>query len=305
MKKLISVFLCFAMVLGVLLIFPVKAYAYSGGSGTEDDPYLISTSNDILEIKSNILKDPSLWSRKVYYKLANDITVSSGVSPLYETRSIGGLSCYVESGYKFASFSNKSEEFFMQLREREGSLYSLTVNQSRHGWLDNSYSELKTLERLWEMEYASSSWVGDGYIRKELYRKAAFTGVFDGNGHTITVSDNYSQGYLFGCIENGGVVKNLTVKGKKAGIAYSVSKDSTVFGCVLDSDWMYETQAIIAGGQTDDDCWGYAYEIVSGAIAYNYGTVENCINYSDGISGFVGHNDGTVKNCLNFHENSI
>ena len=54
MKRLISVLLCTALVFGLLSIFPVKTYAFSGGSGTEDDPYLISTAQDLYELRNNI-----------------------------------------------------------------------------------------------------------------------------------------------------------------------------------------------------------------------------------------------------------
>lgn len=305
MKKLLSILLCFTMLFGVFCAFSVSASddtPYSGGRGTEDDPYLISTPDDVREINQNIVNDPSLWSRKVYYKLTEDITVDCKISPLYETRG-PGLSCFTKSGYTFESFSygdlNDSEESYMQICEREGSLYAVSVDETRHGWVYDYYLEMKTFERLHELAYSySNPWPDYGYIKKDLYRKAAFTGSFDGDGHTIFLGDR-CEGYLFGCLENGADVKNLTVKGKNAGIAYSVSKDSQVFACILDSDWMYDAKAVIGGGLTDDDQWGYRYDIVSGAIAYNDGTVENCVNYSDGISGLVGNNEGTVKNCMN------
>ena len=94
-----------------------------------------------------------------------------------------------------------------------------------------------------------------------------YRGTFDGDGHTISglyinsSSDNY-QG-LFGYVDTGGTVKDLSVSG-------SVS---------------------VSGG-----------EYVGGVVGYNSGTVENCYNtgnISGGIiGGVVGWNDGAnVTNC--------
>jgi len=64
-----------------------------------------------------------------------------------------------------------------------------------------------------DLEISSSSWIPIGS------RNAPFTGVFDGNGHTITLDLRFNKGSetgveagLFGCVS--GSVKRLTVEGK-------------------------------------------------------------------------------------------
>ncbi|MBQ8146413.1 MAG: MBL fold metallo-hydrolase [Clostridia bacterium] len=101
-----------------------------------------------------------------------------------------------------------------------------------------------------------------------------FTGVFDGNGKTVTVSINApttqssdSFDALFGVV-SGGTVKNVTVTG-------SVKGSNKVAGVV--------------------------------GKLYNGGKIENCVNYATvygrknvaGISGVVFDN-AYVKNCINF-----
>ena len=106
MKKLLSILLCFTMLFGVFCAFPISASddtPYSGGSGTEDDPYLISTKEDIKEVQDNIANDPTLWSRKVYYKLTNDITTDIGFTPVTEYKGIQPH-CFVEAGVDISIF---------------------------------------------------------------------------------------------------------------------------------------------------------------------------------------------------------
>ena len=108
--------------------------------------------------------------------------------------------------------------------------------------------------------------------------KHAFTGTFDGNGHTIRelyINSNSKYAGLFGYVGARGTVKNLTVEGK-------VNRDAT---------------------QLD-----YAYTYTGGIVGYNGGTVEGCTNKCDVTvsandyaytGGIVGYNGGTVSDCTN------
>ncbi len=310
MKKLISVILCSAMLLGVFIAFPMQSHAYSGGRGTETSPYLISTANDLYELLNMIETEPLLWSKKVYYELINDITISRPISPLYKTSGVG-FNCYVDSYYDLTEEMNDlsfNESWYPSFQEKYGDLYSVYEPYvSTVGYLAKRYSRIDDSEELTDLgERLFPSRGEGGYTSynpsstsRDLYRKVAFTGVFDGNGYSIT-----TRGYVFGFVENGAVIKDLTVKGSNAGLAYSVSADSTVAGCAIDSEWSY-TDDVFAGEYfRDDGPYGYdlynVYEVISGGICYNYGTVENCVNYANGIAGLVGTNYGTVKNCMNF-----
>ena len=301
MKRLISVLLCTALVFGLLSIFPVKTYAFSGGSGTEDDPYLISTVQDLYELRNNIKAEPRSWLKKQHYKLTADIIFNGSISPLNK-KSGYGFHCFEKTTYTLqSSVFNASvddlEKWYDDYKEQYGYLYSSSWTD---GWWGGpecfGYDCLSTASSIIATRsiYPSED-VGYGKVYyKELYRKIPFVGIFDGNGHTITTS-----GYLFGFVEDGAVVKNLTVKGDKAGIAYSIDKSSTVSGCILDSNWI-TTDYIETGYDIGEPGDLTDYEITSGIVAQNYGTIENCVNYADGISGIVGQNSGTVKNCMNF-----
>ena len=127
----------------------------------------------------------------------------------------------------------------------------------------------------------------------------SFIGTFDGNGHKITGltidnTDSEALG-LFGYVDSGGTVKNLTVSGSVIDtgrcvggvVGYNVA--GTVENCCNTGE--------VSGG----------VEIVGGVVGFNEsGTVKNCYNTGEvsGDVGFtggvVGYNvAGTVENCYN------
>ena len=107
-------------------------------------------------------------------------------------------------------------------------------------------------------------------------KEHAFTGTFDGNGHTIRelyINSNSKYAGLFGYVGADGTVKNLTVEGV-------VNRDAT----------------------------GLDYAYTGGIVGYNGGTVEGCTNKCDVTvsandyaytGGVASVNNGTVSNCRN------
>lgn len=96
-----------------------------------------------------------------------------------------------------------------------------------------------------------------------------FSGIFDGEGHTISGFNHTGAGYVTGFfryIESSGLVKNLTIKG-------------------------------IIEGDEEEECIG-------GLCGVNYGTIRNCtfrgtVKGRDTIGGIVGINEssGTILSC--------
>ena len=124
----------------------------------------------------------------------------------------------------------------------------------------------------------------------------AYTGNFNGNGHTISglyidSSDNY-QG-LFGCLDQGGTVKDLSVSGSVKGHSY-------VGGVVGYNDRGTVTGCIFSGSGSVSGSYS-----VGGVVGYNYsgGSVTNCYNIGEvsgyeGVGGVVGDNRGSVTGCI-------
>jgi hypothetical protein len=133
----------------------------------------------------------------------------------------------------------------------------------------------------------------DTHTAKSGFQGTAFTGVFDGNGHTISHLTITGKDYLglFGYLASGADVKNLGVvdlniagSGSYIGGLVGFNHDGTVTQC-------YSTGAV--SGTYD----------VGGLMGWNYwGTVTQC--YSTGtasgrsnIGGLVGYSNGVINNC--------
>ena len=276
MKKLLSLLLFFALLVGALSAFSVVFASdtpYSGGSGTEDDPYLISTSDDIKELYDNIEADPDLWLTKYYYKLTNDITTPYSISPLYydkyyhsfkETNSDEGL--IYEKYELWQSFRDYYDEEDIKI----GVTFNPSgeIRKDHPDWINSSFSgsDLFTDSIFEYYKYAGK------------HRSVAFTGEFDGNGHTITLT---SDKFLFGTLEREAVVKNLTIKGANASLVYGIDKNCTVKNIIVDVE---------------------APVIYSNFINYNYGTIakitNKCPEVGAGSKLFVKNHNGSIKDCL-------
>ncbi len=76
MKKVISIVLCYVMLLSMLpmTVIPASAATY-GGSGTEADPYIASTQSELVSLLA------SYNTAGVYIKLDSDITLTSSYVP--------------------------------------------------------------------------------------------------------------------------------------------------------------------------------------------------------------------------------
>ena len=111
MKKRFCIFLIFAALLGCVTTHPVEALdtpdLFSGGSGTEEDPYLISTYEDFLNI--------STYLDKWYVQICDiDMTSMEDYSPIgsQETPFSGH---YDGNGYKIKNFSYNDDESYVGL----------------------------------------------------------------------------------------------------------------------------------------------------------------------------------------------
>ena len=132
-------------------------------------------------------------------------------------------------------------------------------------------------------------------------RENPFVGVFDGNGHTITISDN-AQNSLFGYIGEGGVVKNLhivvvsteftektaaivalenegTIINCKVTVKYVGVKASGNYGAVVSTNRGVIKNVVVSSSfeskSTDNQT---RRTIMGGICAYNYGEIDSCIS---------------------------
>ncbi|MBE7019911.1 MAG: hypothetical protein E7411_00555 [Ruminococcaceae bacterium] len=134
-----------------------------------------------------------------------------------------------------------------------------------------------------------------------------FAGTFDGNGYTINLGDNATQG-VFATVNNA-TIKNLTVKGtvtatvNAGAVAGAATGTVTFINCKNLADVMAKTAGAgyVGGilGNGYDGCTGVTFE-----NCVNYGKVDvagNTKNNSNGGIVGVGKN-ATIDTCVNYGE---
>ena len=147
------------------------------------------------------------------------------------------------------------------------------------------------------------NWTPMGY-RINGTQYAAFTGVFDGNDHTVSnlyciASKVYQCTGLFGCTENA-IIKNVIVSdvyltdGYSSGAVVGYAMNTNISNCNADG---HVEANMMAGGIA-----GYC-QVNANASSL----IENCVNYSNvitfdyggGITGYS-HGDIVYKKCENY-----
>ena len=155
-----------------------------------------------------------------------------------------------------------------------------------------------------DIDLGNKPWTPIGNGSRGLEGGSSFSGVFDGNGHTIRNinvtedRDNYGAG-LFSVV-NGGTVKNITVEG----------------GSIKAFDYGAAVVGIMLGESTVENCHARNVEISSGdaaagIVARAYGTnntITECTNSCNittakkagGIVGIASNGGATkIENCSN------
>ncbi|MDO4379569.1 MAG: hypothetical protein Q4D20_01725 [Clostridia bacterium] len=135
----------------------------------------------------------------------------------------------------------------------------------------------------------------------------AFTGEFDGNGHTVSglAIDSGSNTGLFAI--NEGTIKNLTVSDSKivvstqGGFIAGVNNESGVISnCTVSGSLIYGEFKT----STSQKYWLKSGYQVGGVAGLNKGTIEKCVNDNTDVRGWFevggicGRNEGTVSQCV-------
>lgn len=131
----------------------------------------------------------------------------------------------------------------------------------------------------------------------DLQPIASFSGIFDGQGHTISgieITDAYSPAGLFSRLEEGGVIKNLTLRG----VISPEGDKGYVGGIVGDSSGSIENCHIIGTVIGKSDVGGIVgINRVSGKISGC--TVSGEIIGEARTGGIAGTNEGIIFSCEN------
>jgi len=126
-----------------------------------------------------------------------------------------------------------------------------------------------------------------------------FTGVFDGNSHTVSNFDYEVSGVsyigLFSYVDAGAVIKNLTLQDPSVTAATS-DYVGALAGYVNDASLIRCN--VLSGSITADDWAGpLAGKTDSGAVVSFCGS-NTPVNGGDSVGGLIGENRGTVSKCF-------
>ncbi|WAI01767.1 PEGA domain-containing protein [Methanogenium organophilum] len=247
----------------------MPAAAYSGGSGTSDDPYKISTEDDLIDLST----DSANWVSGTYFILTNDIALAS--SP---TETIGNST----SGYYFTgNFDGQGYTISNFTMARDGNYAGL------FGYVGSGV-EIKDLR----IETGPEGVTGGIY---------SYIGVLAGYAGQITITNCSVSGSITGANQLGGLVGYInsgTLTNCSADV--DVTGGSEIGGLVgrpgsCNFLNCYATGDVSSSSSSSNSIGGFA------GWAYNSNMV-NCYAMGDvtasgssvgGFAGEVGHSSGT------------
>ena len=271
------------------------ASQYSGGSGTKDDPYIITNGAQLALVGG--------WETDLYYVIKNDIYLND-VSNFSNWENQAPSNIWIPNRFNsnidggnhtiYGLYTNKDEDYqglFSQIsisatikNIRIEKSYLLGVNQcgSIVGRINNSTDKTVLIDNC---QFS-------GIMRVTGYYNGGLVGMSYGAGR-----DN-NQIIISNCANHADIA--------------NTNKDA------VDSNDTIRLGGIIgqpANGTTVDSCANYGniggYSSQVGGIAglgWNYSIIKNCINYGDvitsgssDVAGIVGnfHDDSGIYNCIN------
>ncbi len=278
MKKIIRLFV-------VLIVSTITALSqtYSGGSGTSDDPYLVSTKADLKYLSEN----SSDWDK--YFKQTADITFADA-DFLSGGDFYNGGSGFIPIGSPYVSdFSggyNGNGHRISNLKISTASAYVGFFGEV------NSSGEIKDL----------------GLENVNITSISQVVGGLAGYAQNVTITNCYTTGSVAGTYDVGGLVGGTGVVAiSSCYSACSVSgSESWIGGLVGDNNSANKNVPISNCYSTGSVSGSWSY--IGGLVGRNAAPIINC--YSTGsvsggssyIGGLVGYNSGVlyspITNCF-------
>ena len=275
----------------LLLVGKLNAQ-FSGGTGTENNPYQI-TSREDLDKLNNFLENNSMWSVGKYFKLMNDITDSIRV-PIG-----GGLSTFkgnFDGNNKkiTLAINNYSRIIFIVMPINFYGLFSRVINAKIYNLTVDGYIR----SNLGYSHFTGSiAGIADN---SEIYNCVNLADI-DVDGVCVGgIVGHLEESYISNCMNSGSIQSTYTpqstVKNFCGGIVGHIENSSKIVNCInIGTIKAVEVVGGIVGGVSSSD-------FVDEAT-----TILNCINSGfvsgdtqvGGIIGFFLSTSGEIKNCLN------
>jgi len=257
MKKFTSIFFICSL---LLTITPTAFAQFSGGDGTENNPYIITTPAQLAQLATYVNEGNATYNDK-HYKLGNDLDLSE-----YQT----GNGWNPIGRYEYESSSN---------------------NRPFNGFFDGNKRVITNLKINRGGTY--HNFVGlFGYVFGTVKNIGVSVNIdITGNEGRATAGGvvGYNNGYVLNCYSIG-----LISTGTYAGgiVGYNNGNVSNCYSTSAVNSWAHSASGAnsYAGGVV-------AYNIGSTSNCYSIGTVKSDSSPSN-AGGVVGNNDGgSVSNC--------
>lgn len=218
-KRLLSLFLALTMVLGVLPAMSMTAAAYTG-SGTEDNPYVVTTYDELRECMQST---PDYDTR--YIKLGEDITNSTNVS----NNALDLTSPYQTVILDLNGYTLKRAESATDWGVFMLSIGNLTIQDSSSAGTGKVVSEI-TGATYKNAIYVSSS--GNLTIEGGTFESTE-SAIRTQGGTTVINGGTYRTSYVSAFFQSGTVTVNGGSFSSTNGSAISVNSDAevTINGC--------------------------------------------------------------------------
>lgn len=298
-------------------------------------PTIKLNGSDITDNVLNSTDNPLKWTLKLYYRgmevgssESSELLIDSGYAGRYDLHVyVEYLGLVKDAEFVITGFTNIIP---ITTKEALKNQFSSISNGTAEITRDTCINLVTDLDFSTEEYLPISAKVVDGRITNT---GTDFEGVFDGNGHTITLGKVVSEDFIGICWKNKGTIQNVILE-LKDGVDYNIevaegtsnhndATDSSKYKFHAFGGICYHNEGIIR------NCWNKInitkasyYGRVGGICCVNSGLIENCINTGDlkncswssgkgawaglygvagGITG-VNWNEGFIRNCVNYGE---
>ena len=235
---------------------------FGGGSGTETDPYIIGTAQQLANLAYEVNNGNNYAGE--YFKMTADIELNSGVLQADGSLGSGSYQTWTPIGNAYYTFNG---------------IFDGDGHHVSGIFIDDPYSEYLGLFGRSKEGLIKNLGVEDSYIHGYDY-----LGGILGHSDRTSISNCYNAATVTGVFDVGGIVGDDSGLGGDDG-----SINSYITGCA--NYGLITASSSCAGGIT-----GYGSSALTVSYCINYGTITGTGNCTGGI---VGEYNCIMENCAN------
>ena len=279
-RKALGLLICFSLLLSLLTALPAHAvaadtvwdgthpaadaaYAFSGGKGTEEEPYLISTAMDLTQLAANVASGKTYSG--VYFKMTADIDATG----IEGWKPIGGNNTENKAANPFSG-------------NFDGNFHVVKNINIKKGWYIGFFG------------YASNATIRNfGIESGSVYSNNSVVGGLIGSADNCVIDNCFNKASVT-CDRSGGTMR-------VGGLAGITTNNTKLLNCYNAGDVLGKTSSVNnwTGGLVGYMSGGVAFEANN---CYNVGKVTAMGNASaGGIAGSMDGNAYAEK-CFNLGE---